>query len=149
MTRACFSLVLFLFLISCSSNPGEKEKNKVKRYYINLSEMGYDFSITDSLPWKQEDLLDSLIIYYKKRPILIKKFSNYPGEPIDGGYVAFYEKSLGVFYLKSTTWRSFIQLRTNDDSTNYFIDVLLGTVLSNSNMFLNPRQIDDLRGSSK
>jgi hypothetical protein len=148
MTKATLTTIFLisLILLSCYPDINKNKISSLKRYYINFSERGYEFFKQDSLPlnetWQNENILDSSIIYFNKKPILIKKISNYPNEYIDGGFVAYYEESLGVFYLKSTTWRSFILLKTNNDSINHFIDILLGSILANSNMFLNPRQID-------
>ena len=147
MIKTSLSPIFLITLILFSCSNGDKNKaSDLKKYYINFSEGGYDFFEQDSLylneTWQQEYILDSSIIYINKKPVLIKKISNYPDDPVDGGFVAYYEESLGIFYLKSTTWRSYILLKTNNDSTNYFIDVLLGSILANSSMFLNTRQID-------
>ena len=147
MIKTSLSPIFLIFLILFSCSTGDKNKvSEFKKYYISFNERGFDFYEQDSLylneTWQQENILDSSIIYFNKKPVLIKKISNYPDEKVDGGFVAYYEESLGIFYLKSTTWRSYILLKTNNDSTNYFIDVLLGSILANSSMFLNPRQID-------
>jgi hypothetical protein len=132
-------------MLTCSHKSAQKEISN-RTYYLHFSERGYDIYKTDSLPlnetWKQENILDSLDIFINKKRVTILKISNYPKALIDGEFVAYYEKSLGIFYLKSTTWRSYSMLKTNNDSTNYFIDILLGNVLTNSKMFLNPEQAE-------
>jgi hypothetical protein len=136
-----------LILLSCSKNKNQKDVY-IKNSYIDFANSGHEIIKSDSLPynegWKQDSILDSIDLFINKKRYTILKISNYPNDPIDGGHVAYYEKSLGIFYYKSTTWRSFILLRTNNDSVNYYIDLFLGSVLSTSHMFLNPRQSEIL-----
>jgi hypothetical protein len=143
-----YSLVSIVFsiaiLISCDNGNRDRSQFNLKRSYIQFDNSGFDITTVDSFPLsldiEDQKVLDSLTIYINKQPIIVQKISNHPGEPVDAEFVAFSEKSLGIFYLKSTTWRSYILLRTNNDSINRFIDILLGSLLSNSKMFLNPEQ---------
>jgi hypothetical protein len=84
------------------------------------------------------NVLDSFDFAYKGRYIRIKKVTNYPNELVDGGFVSYWEKSIGYFYERSTTWRTFSVLKTNNDSINDFISVLLGTVLLDPQFSTNP-----------
>jgi hypothetical protein len=123
-------------------------KNQImdtKWYYILYSGRGsgIDTLNYDSVNKKQpgtdnSNVIDSFYFNYKKKYINIKKLSNYPNAPIDGEYVAYWEKSLGYFYSRSTTWRNFVVLKTNSDTINDFINVLLGAVLLDPQFSTNP-----------
>jgi hypothetical protein len=137
-------LGIILCCLSCNQDKGVRQGSRLIKTYVEFNNRGIEASIVDSLlpekNWKEENVLDSMTIYYNSKPIIIRKISNYPDDPIDGGFVAYQVDSLGIFYLKTTTWRDFILMRTNNDSINNLIDILIGSILANSNMFLPPRQ---------
>jgi hypothetical protein len=141
-------LLISFYLISCTTRI-EKESEPFKKYYLFSSEDGYWLSKSDTIDLEysknEGNLLDSMEFFYYKSHVKIFKYSNYPNELIDAGYVSYYEKSLGVFYLKGTSSRNFLVLETNNDSINGFIDLLMGNVLTSSKMFMDPRQIERIK----
>jgi hypothetical protein len=151
MNRLYF-LTFLVINFGCSSYQQRNNSGHasvIKKTYIEFNNRGLDASIKDSVlqkkDWHEDNILDSMTIYYSRRPITVRKLSNYPKDPIDGGYVAYQEESLGVFYIKTCTWKDFIIMRTDNDSINRVIDILIGSILANSNMYLTPRQEDILR----
>jgi hypothetical protein len=139
-------LLIVIFLANCLySCQSKNQPLKTEKYYLLYENRGnsvdtfsYD-SINKYQPGSiNHNVLDSFDFVYKGRYIKIKKVSNYPNELIDGGFVTYWEKSIGYFYQRSTTWRTFGVLKTTNDSLNDFISVLLATVLLDPQFSTNP-----------
>jgi hypothetical protein len=140
--------LLTLAIISCDSSKKISTNKNISKYYLLYQHRGESIDtltmeqvMAFENPKEKENMhhvLDSVIFTYKGNYVIIKKTSNYPDAWTDGEYLAFWEKSVGFFYWKSTTWRNFILLRTNNDSINQFIDVLLGNVLLDPRLFTHP-----------
>jgi len=135
-------LLLFSIFYSCQN---KNLNSEIKKYYILYSGRGtgvdtLNYEIVNKrLPGKTDyNVIDSFDFKYNGKYINIKKVTNYPNAPIDGGFVSYWEKSIGYFYERSTTWRDFLVLKTNNDSINDFVKVLLGTVLLDPKMSTNP-----------
>ncbi len=140
--------VLILVSFSCKQTSTKSTHNEVFKYYLLHLHRGeeIDTLTIDQVknfvnPKENEykhNILDSVTFQYRGQYVTIRKSSNYPNAWTDGEFIAFWEKSVGYFYWKSTTWRNFILLRTNNDSINEFIDVLLGNVLLDPRLFQHP-----------
>lgn len=144
-----FTIILFTFaLISCNPSETISTQKDIAKYYLLYLHRGEE---VDTLTIEQvkefenpkdkenkHHVLDSVTFEYRGNFVTIRKTSNYPDAWTDGEFLAFWEKSVGFFYWKSTTWRNFILLQTNNDSINQFIDVLLGNVLLDPRLFQHP-----------
>ena len=71
--------------------------------------------------------------------IRIKKLTNLPHAPIDGEFVAYWEKDLGIFYSRSLSWNNFSILQSDNDSINKYIMGLLGNLLLYEKMYSDPK----------
>ena len=137
-----FVMCLAYYSVSCQS---KKQDSTTKKYYVFYRARG---SSVDTFSYESmnkyqpasidHNVIDSVDFKYRGRYIKIKKISNYPDEPVDGGFFSYWEKSIGYFYERSTTWRTFGVLRTNNDSINDFISVLIGTALLDPQFSTNP-----------
>lgn len=141
-TYSLLILLLFSFFYSCHN---KNQNSKIEKHYILYSGRGsgvdtLNYELVNKRPPGTTDhnVIDSFDFKYNGRYINIKKVTNYPNGPIDGGYVSYWEKSIGYFYERSTTWRNFLVLKTNSDSINDLVKVLLGTVLLDPQMAANP-----------
>jgi len=137
-------IILIIFLNSCNGKIHPLEDRVDEYYYISfLDELTDTIKINGILqPEDEFEPIDSFKYWINNMPIEIIKLSNEPA-PTDGGMVAYWEKSVGIFYQKSTTWEQFFRLESSNDSVNDFINNLYGLILLHYNFdSINSREND-------
>jgi hypothetical protein len=84
---------------------------------------------------KHHDLKDTFLVQsmfeLNGKVHWINLFSNHNSAPIDGGYLAFELDTLGIIYMKSTTWNSYSRLKSTNDSINDLITIALEKIILN------------------
>jgi hypothetical protein len=163
--KAQFIICLILIAtISCKNQNAQKDSNRYSKYYLlHLYRGEHIDTLTNKdaqeLFYSEEEefklkIIDSVSFKYKTKSYTIRKLSNSLNAPVDAGHQAFWEKGLGFFYWKSLTWRNFVLLRTDNDSINQFIEVLLGNIILDPRLsnpfpmqgseFINPSVLDSI-----
>lgn len=102
--------------------------------------VGYDNGtmMTDSLDFEsitmadpRDTLIGSTEFTLNGQDHRISMYTSDLVAPMDGGFVYFELKHLGVIYYRSTTWDSYRRLKTDDDSLNYIIDTAIDNIVLN------------------
>ena len=137
-------LVGITFLSSCTPKKQNGETIKDKFYYLVFSSKSdkIDTFYVDTARFNLENLhkLDSIDKSFSGRRIKIYKITNLPEAPMDGEFMGFWEKNVGIFYNKGLSWYSFSILKSNNDSINAYINMLLGAVAYLPNMTKVPEE---------
>jgi len=141
-------LTILVCLISCTEKRESKQIKSIKKYYLFHEDFSHridtiQFDKVNKEIDSSTRIIDSIILNFQNDNIRIKKITNI-NPRTDGEYIAFWEKSVGMFYLRSLAWNNFIVLQTDNDSINKFITVLMGNVLLSKKMYLNPDSIKPL-----
>lgn len=116
-------IIIFIALSSCT----EKQKTvqqKVSSFYVVKYEYGKsDTLLVNHIPDISDRMVvvDSFAYTIHQKSTRILKFTN-PDAGIDSKVEAYFEKSLGIFLIKSKTWSLNYQLRSTDDSIEACID---------------------------
>lgn len=126
-------LVLFGFvlLFSCSNEPSKKND---LYFYVSFNKkfIGKDKFVKDSIP--TFDPRDSLIFgkafEYKGKSHSVRLFTDAHYAAIDGGSLKYVLDDYGIIYGKSTTWRSYGRLKSNNDSINDLFQTAIDFILS-------------------
>jgi hypothetical protein len=130
MRKILLSLSLLL-LFSCSNNKIKFKKTEF--YYLINSEFRLNRDTVRYDDFRQIGVSDSLIskdyFVINKKDHVIKMYTSDFHAPVDGGRLYYTLDTFGTIYSKSTTWPSFIELESNNDSINKLINTALGYIL--------------------
>ncbi len=130
--------VLILILIhSCDSNESTKKNAPILFYFHtttkNCNTYNSDTVTTDKI--KQPDTEDTLLVQstfkLNGESHRIGLYTNYLYCGIDAGYFAYTLDTLGIIYMKSTTWNSYGRLKCLNDSIDDLITVALENIILN------------------
>lgn len=88
---------------------------------------------TNSIKNQQADTADKLlgqdIFTYGKVQHILKAYTSDNHAPVDGGNLYYTLDSLGIIYIRGTTWPGFSRLKSNNDSINDLINQAFGHIL--------------------
>jgi hypothetical protein len=122
--------VVLCFLIGCSKT--EKSNNISKFYILNSEER----PSTDSVPFLNVPQFDSLDLFLAANNFVyngvkhkICAYTSVNHAPVDGGRSYYLLDSVGIIYLKSTTWPISMRLSSNNDSLNDLISQAYSNIL--------------------
>lgn len=118
-----------LLIISLCSGCTGNEKEIIQLYRIHSSShngTNYIDTLTDFTPVLKIDSSD-LFLYnyqfsYKNNYHYLTAFTSDNHAPVDGGVFYITMDSIGIIYIRSTTWYSFSRLYSNNDSLNDLIN---------------------------
>lgn len=124
--------LLLVCLFSCVENINDK-KNDDSFYYVSTNhDINYKsdtLTIEKIKRHNSEDIiLEQFGFKHNNVQHIINMFTNYPYAPIDGGQIFYELDSLGIIYSKSTTWDSYIRLKSSNDSLNNLIEISLENI---------------------
>ena len=139
-------LILILALYSCKEKSKPIKAQNDKYFFLEYRHEHFD-TLKIGMIFKYENEfkpIDTINYWLNHKPITIIKLSNEPA-PTDGGMIAYWEKSVGVFYQKSTTWYQYFRLKSSNDSINDFIGSLYGFVLLHPDFGCTPRKTSKLK----
>ncbi len=107
-----------MLLTSACSVTGEQEPIVYWRYQYMDESVGPRIDTVEHLPFHdpKDSLLGYSAFYWKGTRHLMSGFTSDLHRPIDGGSFAIELDSLGVIYSHSTTWPSFMFVRSSNDS---------------------------------
>ncbi len=121
--------IVFLFF-GCSKT---EKSNIISKFYILNSE---ERSFSDSVPFLNVPQFDSLDLFlaadnfdYKGVEHKVAAYTSSNQAPVDGGRNYFMLDSVGIIYLKSTTWPISMRLSSNNDSLNDLISQAYSNIL--------------------
>ncbi len=90
----------------------------------------------DTIPYKKNVPLDTAdqflaqdYFYINKTVHTIKAYTSDNHANPDGGQLYYTLDSIGVIYTRSTTWWSFVRLKSNNDSLNDLFNIALGHII--------------------
>ncbi len=128
-----YKLLIFiipLILFGCTQEKTEKPDELLFHYMVN-NYRGQRFS-SDTVTIEKiirhdnrDKLLDQFAFRINDKKHRIRLFSNICHAPIDGGELLFELDTLGVIYSCSDYWTSSMRLKSNNDSLNDLIDIVL------------------------
>lgn len=138
MIMKIFTLVTFLILVllGCYSKENTEKDSDILFYNVTTNKEFYTYN-SDTVKIeniKQHDIKDTLLkqsmfeLYGKTHWISL--YTNLHS-PVDGGYLAFELDSIGIIYVKSTTWNSYSRLKCINDSIDNIINVALENIILN------------------
>ncbi|MDI9877678.1 hypothetical protein [Flectobacillus rivi] len=116
-------IIVFIALSSCTERQ-KTVQQKVSSFYVVKYEYGKSDTLwTNHIPEGSDRMVavDSFDYTIHQKSIQILKFTN-PDVGIDSKVEAYFEKSLGIFLVKSKTWSLKYQLKSTDDSVEACID---------------------------
>lgn len=122
-TSNILCIIAIISLYSCN----QKQKavsQKENSFYVIKQELGKSDTLwLNHIPDVSEKmiLVDSFAYPIHQQSIQILKFTN-PDAGVDSKVEAYFEKSLGIFLVKSKTWHLKYQLKSTDDSVEACID---------------------------
>ena len=122
-TSNILCIIAIISLYSCN----QKQKavsQKEKSFYVIKQELGKSDTLWVNHINQGSDrivVVDSFAYTLNKKPLQILKFTN-PDARTDGQVEAYYEKSLGIFLVKSKNWHLKYQLKSTDDSVEACLD---------------------------
>lgn len=137
MMKVVVIILILLSFTSCDRKMNT-QKNEDLLFYNITTTKDFDTYISDSVQMdliKHHDTKDTMLAQsffeLNGKTHWINLFTNYPHSPIDGGYLAFELDTLGIIYIKSTTWNSYSRLKSTNDSINNLITVAFENIILN------------------
>lgn len=131
-------VLILLSFTSCDHNKNVQKDEKILFFIVSTTKdfKTYNSDSVQINKIKHVDINDTLLeqsmFELNGEMHWINLFTNYPHAPMDGGYLAFELDTLGIIYIKSTTWNSYSRLKCTNDSINNLIDVALENIILNN-----------------
>ena len=124
-----FTLIV-LTVASCVRQP-EKKQTILKFFYKNTHSDKLDTITATQISRHEQDdtLIAEQIFEFKTKSHIIRMYTSDNHAPVDGGQLMYELDSLGIIYVRSTTWFNYDRLESNNDSINSLIDASLETIL--------------------
>ncbi|NVO12276.1 MAG: hypothetical protein HXX16_20130 [Bacteroidales bacterium] len=144
MKTAIIVLCIGIFLIcACNYQRTDEKSISEQYYYIVFSSKRHSFDtvVADNSRFNfinNLHKLDSIELIFAGKEVKIYKLTNVPEAPLDGEYIGYWEKSVGLFYMKNLSWYSYSLLTSNRDSTVRYINMLMGVVSCYPDMASSP-----------
>jgi len=133
MVKSLNTVVICFIVFLLSSCSKTEKSNKISKFYILNSE---ERPSTDSIPFLNVPQFDSLDLFlaadnfdYKGVEHKVAAYTSSNHAPIDGGRSYYMLDSVGIIYLKSTTWPISMRLSSNNDSLNDLISQTYSNIL--------------------
>ncbi len=133
------ALLILLCITSCDSAERVKKSDEIL-FYFHTTKQNFTTYNSDTVKIEdiqQPDKNDTFLVQSRfelngKRH-WINLYTNVLYCGVDGGYLAYTLDSMGIIYMKSTTWNSYGRLKCTNDSINEIINVALENIILNQN----------------
>ena len=129
--RTILFFITLVLLLSCID---KKVRDKTAFYYIIDSDRSRPHDTikrSDVSPDKADTLLAKDGFTYQNKEHGIYLYTSDNHAQIDGGRLYYTLDTFGIIFERSTTWRTSLRLRSNNDSINDIISHALAHILSN------------------
>ena len=127
------TILIISMIVVCIGCSSSDEKNGISYYYLLYGNQSNHFDTIKFSEFNKIDTADSLIAkdYFElnNQFHLITAYTSDDHAATDGGVFYYTLDSIGIIYHRSTTWRNFILLHSNNDSINKLISICLGRIL--------------------
>lgn len=131
--------LIFIILLnsSCDTNGDIKKSDDIYFFYQTTTKDFYKYN-SDTVKIdkiQQPDIKDTFLLQsmfeLNGETHWINLFTNYLKCPIDGGYIAYTLDTMGIIYMRSTTWKSYSRLKCTNDSIDNIINIALENIILN------------------
>lgn len=131
-----FIILSVLSLFSCSQTNEVKKLEPAIFYYSSYSSFNPVRNKISETFWHhdQDTLLASVSFSFRDTMHEIRMFTNDYIAADDGGELMYELDSIGIFYQRSTTWKSYSRLHSNKDSINAILEVALENIILNQDL---------------
>lgn len=131
-------ILLTLLTIACTDKSTVEKKTELELYYLPCWQQHRS---PDTISYKENSFIDPKdtllareVFQYKEQYHEIKMYTSDYHANIDGGGLFYTLDSLGVIYMRATSWPSFTRLSSNNDSINDLVSTALGFIASKSSL---------------
>jgi len=137
-----FVLLTICLLLIYSCNERNVNSSKKVKYYL------LEYQYTKNIPLDTmhiqypdtitKDMIASDTADFKYKEIRIIKFTSNLHLGADWSFVAFWEKNVGTFYMRTTLQQRIYRLESSSDSINNYINTLISLTLARPKLFSIP-----------